>query len=223
MPVQEKEGNAASVSQLVQDVVLEYDSRDTLQAVICDNTVLNTGRNGGVCLLLEEKLGRKIHMLGCMLHFNELPLRALLFSLDGKATSGTKLTGPIGKKLSEDSYLVEAVPFLPVETTVTRPPPAVMTDLSDDQRILLEYMLAVSSGRIPDQFLHRKPGPVNLVRWLTVATRILILYTRTVKPTKVLQDLVEFIQKVYGPGWFVLKQQQSFVKGPEILFSMIQA
>lgn len=223
VPVPEKQGNAATVSQLVHDVVLEYDSADTLQAVICDNTVLNTGRNGGICILLQQKLGRNVHMLGCMLHFNELPLRGLLFSLDGGAVSGTKLTGPIGKKLTDNSYMSDPVLFTPVETTVTRPAPAVLTDLSDDQLILLEYMLAVSSGSIPDQFVHRKPGPVNLVRWLTIATRILILYTRTVKPTKALQDLVEFVQKVYGPAWFTVKQQQCFVKGPEILFSMIQA
>ena len=36
---------------------------------------------------LEELLGRRLHVIGCSLHQNELPLRAVFKSLDGTTTS----------------------------------------------------------------------------------------------------------------------------------------
>jgi hypothetical protein len=115
------------------------------QAVILDNTATNTGRKNGLVACLERKLGRKIHMVGCMLHLNELPLRHLIKELDGATISGNKLAGPIGQKLGDDFYKETPVDFEPVPTTLERPPARVVDDLSGDQRILLEYMLGRGS------------------------------------------------------------------------------
>lgn len=178
---------------------------------------------GGLCACLERKLGRKLHMVGCFLHMNELPLRHLITKLDGKTLSGNKFSGPIGQQLSaEDLHQRRPVNFERVPTNIERPPQQILEDLSNDQRILLEYMLAVSSGEIPENFVNRKAGPVSHARWLTTATRILMLYTRTVEPSPVLKQLVMYIQRVYGKVWFQVKQENTFTKGPTILFEIIQ-
>ena len=39
-------------------VLSEYDSVDTLQAVVCDNTSVNTGHKTGAVTLLEKLLDR---------------------------------------------------------------------------------------------------------------------------------------------------------------------
>jgi hypothetical protein len=82
-------------------------------------------------------------------------------------------------------------------------------------------MIGVSSGTIPRGFVHKKPGPVCHARWLTTATRILMLYTRTVAPSSVFTLLVKFIQTIYGPFWFKIKKEQSFVKAPQLLHEML--
>ena len=154
---------------------------------------------------------------------NELPLRHLVTTLDGKAVSGSQWTGPIGKQLGrEDLHTRGPVAFKPVETSVIRPPAEVLNDLSNDQRLLLEYMLGVSCGTVKESFIHRKPGPLNLARWLTAAIRILMLYTRTLEPSENLILLVNYIQAVYGKVWFRVKSEKSFTKAPEIIFDMIQ-
>ena len=208
---------------MLYSVLEHYDSIDTLQAVICDNTAVNTGHKTGAVTVLERLLDRKIHKLGCLLHWNELPFREIFKQLDGKSNSATVWVGPIGRKLSEELHLEPVVKFSPVATTLGQPEEEVMKDLSADQKLLLQYVLAIDAGKIGDDVLFTKPGPACLSRWLTAATRVLIIYTRTENPSTELQRIVAFIQQVYAPGWFTIKAQSSFLHGPRILFKLLQA
>jgi hypothetical protein len=49
-----------------------------------------------------------------------------------------------------------------------------------------------------------------------------MLYVRTLNRSPTLRQLVLFIQKIYAPVWFIVKKEASFIRGPFILFSMIQ-
>jgi hypothetical protein len=220
--VPEGEGKGSDLADIAYSVLEEYESVDSLEAVLLDNTSTNTGFSGGLCACLEKKLGRKLHLIGCFLHINELPLRHIITQLDGKTISGNKFSGPIGQQLGEDIHQKDCVNFEPVPGKLVMPDREILRDLSDDQRLLLEYSSGVSTGKIYENFVHRKPGPVSHSRWLTTATRILYLYTRTAEPSSVLKLLVRYIVNVYGPVWFHVKGEKSFTKGPEILYNMIQ-
>ena len=47
----------------------------------------------GAVALLENQLGRPLIMGTCLLHLNELPLRHIIETLDGKATDAKNWTG----------------------------------------------------------------------------------------------------------------------------------
>ena len=55
-------------------------------------------------------------------------------------------------------------------------------------------------------------------RWLTLAGRVLIIYTRTLSPSVKLLKLVHYI-----PAWFLLKRSSKLQDTPSILFTSIQA
>ena len=74
-------------------------SMESLLAIGCDGTNVNTGTNGALIVLMEEYLGRPLHWFICMLHANELPIRHLFSNLDGKTSGPRCFTGPIGKLL----------------------------------------------------------------------------------------------------------------------------
>ena len=61
----------------VADVLEKFKSLSTIKAVLVDNTNTNTGCEGGLVTLLEKKIKRNLHTIGCSLHQNELPFRAL--------------------------------------------------------------------------------------------------------------------------------------------------
>ena len=144
--------------------------------------------------------------------------------LDGKNSSGTIWIGPIGKRLSEeDLHLKPVVNFKKVSTSLEEPAADVMSDLSADQKLLLNYVLAIHDGKIPENIVNLKPGPPCLARWLTMASRVLYIYTRSEDPSSELQRIVAFIQKVYAPGWFNIKCQNTFLHGPVILFDLLKA
>ena len=151
-------------------------------------------------------------------------MRHIIRDLDGSTSSATKLSGPIGEQLDAqpDLYRQDPVQFEPIPHKYSRPDSEQFEDLSYDQRLLLEYWLGIGSGRVDDNFVKRKPGPLNMARWLTTATRILILYTRTVNPSETLKVIVTFIVKSYAPSWFNVKFNNDWCAGPAILFDMIQ-
>jgi hypothetical protein len=167
-------------------------------------------------------LGRKVHLLGCALHFNELPLRGMVEHLDGGTVSGTQWSGPIGSLLGKSLIGMTVVKFNPIVTDMDEISDEVAGDLSTDQSIFLSYIKAVSSGQLDDNIACRQVGPLCHARWLTCAIRILSLYCRTQAPSDVLVILVTFIQLVYGKYWFKYKKQSNFIPGPQILLEYIE-
>ena len=84
-----------------------------------------------------------------------------------------------------------------------------MKDLSNDQRLLYEYIIGISQGEVNHKFAAYKIGPLMHARWLTLALRIMSLYTRGVHPdgdNTNIKKLVAFICQVYGPSWFMIKK-----------------
>ncbi|XP_065674214.1 adhesion G protein-coupled receptor L4 isoform X5 [Hydra vulgaris] len=71
----------------------------SLKFIGCDSTATNTGHNGGVIHCLEVKLERKLEWLIFSLHINKLCFWHLIEELDGKTTSKTGFSRPIGKLL----------------------------------------------------------------------------------------------------------------------------
>ena len=216
-------GTGVAQAEAIYKVLQEYNSTDTLIAVCCDNTATNTGHKSGVVVELEKKLNRKLHKIGCLLHWNELPLRQVIRVLDGDTVSGSKWSGPICSRLNEDHHQQESVNFKTVSSPLQRPDDDIVNSLSRDQRLLLENVIAVSSGTWSSgSFKYAKVGPPNSARWLTLAIRILVLYTRTAEPTEELCRIVDFIVKVYAPGWFNIKKHNNFLDGPRILFEILE-
>ena len=193
---------AEILAQVTLDVLQDYDSTDSILAILVDNTAANTGAKNGLVVNLQRKLGRNLHTVGCSLHQNELPLRAVFKKLDGEAIGPTCFTGPLGKRCKKDIQNELQVSFEVVESTITDGfiPSAVLKELSNDQRLLYEYCKGIGCGRVDERWAVRKIGPLSHARWLMLATRILCLYTRDNKPSSNLTKLVHYIVRVYAPA-----------------------
>jgi hypothetical protein len=90
----------------------EYDSVESLDAELMDNTAVNKGFAGSLCACLEKELGRKLHLIGCFLHLNELPLRLIIKDLHGLTKSAIKFSGGLGQQLDEAELLrLELIPL----------------------------------------------------------------------------------------------------------------
>lgn len=188
---------------------------DSLVAIGCDGTNVNTGTKNGIIKRIEDSIERPLHWFICMLHANELPLRHLFSSLDGKTSGPRCFTGPIGKQLQNCETKV-VVSFTPIAallvTTIDK------NDLSTDQKYLHEMHQAVSSGMLSEDLAKRSPGSLNHARWLTTANRILRLYVSVENPCENLKTLVKFVMTVYIPMWFQIKTNPYVHSGAIHLF-----
>ena len=132
--------------------------------------------------------------------------------------------GPMGKSFtSGNCHLKNTVKFLPIEVSDLHDlSDNVVTDLFRDQQLLYEYSRAVSCGQVPVNIARQKPGPINHARWLTFCLTALIDYTRDISPSPNKRKLIEYIQKVYVPAWFIIKSHTNIQHGAKNVFSLMQ-
>lgn len=204
--------SAEHISSGILNFVSDKGGSEDLVLVGCDGTVVNTGYKGGVIRLIEKKIGRPVQWSICLLHFNELPFRALFHHIDGRTEGPNSFTGPIGKHLKSCETLPVAC-FEKIDFTV---PNVDIEDLSPDQKYLLKISKAIQAGECPEDLSLSQPGCLNHARWLTCANRILRLYVSTSNPSAELKIIVTYLLKVYVPQWFSIRKKNPLWKAHDI-------
>ena len=184
----------------------------------CNGTNVNTGWKGGVLRKLEEKLGRPMQGIVCLIHFNELPFRSIFEFINGPTSGPHTYTGPIGSKFPG----CEKLSIVKYKTMDCDIPKLVSSDLSKDQRYLLEISKAIRSGTCPDELRLRNPGRIHKACWLTTANRILRLFISTKTPCAKMRELVRYLLSVYVPMWFSIRKNHSIADGTRHLFETIR-
>lgn len=102
-------GDAATILTEMSNYLRAEDySLDHLVAILCDGTAVNTGNKNGVICRFERLLERPLQWLLCLFHFNELPFKALLTSILGKATGPRTFPGIIGREI----HICENMPVI---------------------------------------------------------------------------------------------------------------
>lgn len=192
---------------------------DSLEVIGCDGTNTNTGRKGGVIVLLELKIHKPLQWFICQLHANELPLRHLFQHLDGGTSGPRAFSGTIGKLLQN----CEELPVAQFSRVDTSFPEFRSYDLSTDQKYLYDICQAVKNGVCPTELSKRDPGKLVHSRWLTTATRILRLYVASENPSENLKILTSFVMRVYAPMWFLIKAQSTCIHGAKNLYESIRS
>ena len=217
-------GTGRGLADDFKDVLAEHDSIETVEAVVADGTNTNTGWKQGFIAHVERDLRRNLIWLICIAHGNELPFRHLFCHCDGgHGTSGPdSFMGPIGQDCKGKIHLLEVVVFTPIPTSVPDMEEEVWMDLSRDQKLLYRYCKAVAGGIVEDNLAKQVAGPINHSRWLTLAIRLMTLYTRTETPSHGLTLIVTYIVQVYCPVWFLMKSRWKFTSGPFHLFTMMK-
>lgn len=162
-------------------------------------------------------MGRSLQWLICQLHGNELPLRHLIIKLDGTTTGPFGFTGNIRKQLPE----CEKLPIVAFESIHAEEIAVDISDLSTDQKYLLQAYQAVSTGHCDDSLAHRNLGKMAHSRWLTTANRLLRLYMSTENPSDNFVIIIKFIMTVYAPMWFRIKCNPSITKASKHLHETI--
>ena len=107
--------------------------------------------------------------------------------------------------------------FEGVETNMEEVSDEIVKKLLKDQRPFFKYIREINEGEVPAKLALQKVGPLNHSRWLTLATRILHLYTRTENPCDGLRKVTSFIMQVYGPSWYHIKRAPKFRSVPALL------
>ena len=208
-------------------MLIDHDLVETLEAVILDGTSVNTGWKTGLLATLERhpNIKRKLLWLVCMLHGNELDFRHLFCHCDGGyGTSGPdSFKGPLGQSCARNNiHEMDVVDFRKIPSNLLELKEPVVKQLSRDQNLLYRYIKAIDSGVLPDNLVGQVPGPPCHARWLTLAVRLMILYTRTAVPCCGLNKVVKYIVQVYGPSWFAIKCKPKFTAGPSHLFNKLK-
>ena len=194
-----------------------------------DSTNSNTGWKGGAFHFLEKYLDRRLFWCVCQLHTNELKLRRLISTIDGKTCSKDGWKGELRKMLKsvpsmERDYKFQAIPSK-VDTAELND--KVVSDLSTDQHYGYRITKAITSGKMDEDLGCLAVGKTGHSRWLTTANLFCSFWCSKhclKKKSKLLARLkmiVTFIVTHYFPCWFQIKIHHSWVDGPNnVLFEL---
>lgn len=219
-----KSGTGESLAQDFVEVLADTQSKDSLRAVLCDGCKANTGWKSGMFVNIERKINSQLLCCSCMLHANELYLREVFIKCDGNfgTTGPESFGGPLGKMCQGDVHQKDVANFQPIKTEVESIPDEVSHDLSRDQQLLYSYCQAIHEGKLCQSLSKQAIGPLNHARWLTLAVRILALYTRTEEPSTELKQITRLITQVYAPMWFRIRRSNNFINGPKLIFETMK-
>ena len=152
----------------------------------------------GVIVRIEIYLGHTVLWLICLCHLNELPLRKVFLLYDGKTVGPDSFEGKLGKEARAQHFLKKPViNFKTIKSSLT----VVREDLSDknlskDQSLMLDYALAIITGKLEKKTANRMIGAIVHSRWCNLATSLMAMYTREKKPSSNLKTLVKYIVQV---------------------------
>lgn len=220
--VNAKDGTADNGSNAILSFVDENKLFDELIALGSDGANTNVGSDGGINRLIELAAHRPLHWFVCMLHLNELPLKALITKLDGKTTGANSFSGPIGNELHSVCNLpIVAFKRFRTAQPLEKLPDPVYKKLSNDQKYLYNVVNALISGKFTESLKQTNIGKINHSRWLTTASRMCRFYAASKSPSDTLKTLTSYIVNVYAPTWFRIKKHELAVNGPENLFFLI--
>ena len=206
----------------------KQDSKETVKVIGTDSCSKNTGHEKGVQACVEEELERPLQRVLCLKHTIEVVWRKYFKSIDGMSSSPTTLTGPIGKKLCNQTFYRQNVvnfarmrpkkPFVKLSIEV-------ISKMSADQAYLYRIVQCIINGSkqftVDRGLLTASPGKFHNACWLTLANRILRFYCSDPNPTPELKQLVHFLLDVYIPAWFDVVQNRSFLDGPKIFHRLV--
>ena len=221
-------GKSVDICEDLTDVVVDNGLQPCLKRIGCDSTNVNTGAEGGVNTLQEQKLDHRLLWHICSLHTGELPLRHLVIDLDGPTSGKDSFSGPVGKlakradSLPPASHFEAISPGIPMRSL----PPAVVNDLSTDQKFLYKITTCIHNSSADISIYSTKIGPMDHSRWLTLASRMCRLYISDHKlegdAKNNLKSIVTFVVKHYSPMWFDVKCEPLYTDGPRHVLSSIQ-
>ena len=141
----------------------------------------------------------------CLLHLNELPLRHLFCEIDGVTNGPDSFKGKIGMEVSAEVWKEANVAFPTVKGKLPIISEEQLAEISRDQRLLYMLSHALDSGVVSDSVAGTTIGPLLHARWLTLACRIIRKAISAKKPTNSISTILQFLQCVYVPAWFLIK------------------
>ena len=211
---------ALKVAQALYDILVQYNSTDSIQILMGDSTNTNTGWKEGTHAFLEKLLGRKLFWGICIIHTNELPLRHLIRAVDGPTCSNRGFSGSVCSLLSKVNDMEYDASFkeMPGGEPLIMIPENVLETMSTDQKLCYRLVQAVKAGDLPPPLQEMQCGPLCHARWLTTGQRIILLWTRkhglTGSDLKVLEMLVKFCLEYYFKLYFDSKVNHLIVDAP---------
>lgn len=213
-------GTGESQAQAVVDALDQWRITDKIAALSFDTTASNTGSRGGACVLIEQKLGRKLLHLGCRHHVMEIVLAASFRACMGVSSGPEVLlfkrfqTGwEFIDKGSFESGMTDDVVRPRISAEKERIIEFATSQLAahqprDDYRELLELAI-LFLGAVPSRgVIFRAPGPMHHARWMAKAIYVLKVwlfrsqFKINAKEEIGLREMCCFVTLVYLESWF---------------------
>ena len=150
----------------------------------------NVGNEQGCLPYIEALLGHPVEWNICLLHANELPLRALFKHYDGKTSGPNSFSGPLGQELKGELNKRKVVRFARIKNDdFPVLPDEVLADIGHDPEYLYDSSWGIIEEHFDEDLEDHETGLFYHARWVTLMNRINRCYASTRNPSYALKQL----------------------------------
>ena len=157
-----QDGTGEEIAKSLYKTLKSIGAEKTVKVAGNDGCLTNNGWDKGACACFERFTGKPLQRFSCMLHANELPLKAALVLHMGKTTGPSTHQGPISKAIHDPQLNERPIvnfqkidcPDFPVLSE------EVHKDLSTEQLYLYDISHGLISGEIDNSLASKSPGTI---------------------------------------------------------------
>ncbi|KAK3931222.1 Homoserine kinase [Frankliniella fusca] len=215
-------GSGLCIADAVVSHLNDWELAENVIGLVFDTTSTNSGRWGGACVLIQQKLTKELLELACRHHVFELLLAVVFDTCIGSSHTPDLLHGDFlqkhWKELDKSNYKTAASTrgLLKLITNADDMIKFCIAQLQnqqprDDYREFLELTILFLGGSVPEkaEYSFRKPGATNKTRWMAKALYCykIWMFGKQLKLTTAESDrffqVCTFLAMYYVKAWFL--------------------
>lgn len=214
-------GSGANQAKAVFDSLTDWSLLENIEALCCDSTASNTGRDKGACVLLEILMEKELLWLICRHHIYEIILKGAFEIKFGKSTGPDV---PLFRKFRDfwksidqtkydigisDDFVNESLEDVKQQILDFCIEYLKKDLIRDDYKEFLELVVIFLGGKSSGTVTFHPPGAIHHARWMAKANYSLKMFIfrrqfllNDKDAEMKCRDVCIFIIRVYTQAWF---------------------
>ena len=218
-----EDGTGAGLARDLHGFLVERRiNMDNVKHLVSDGCEKMVGWKTGTHVSMERIYQRPFGRIICFFHHLEKSFEVILVLYTGHSTSPGTYAYGVGKEVKVEVHKLplkdfEVLPNASLLKLIEGISEDTFRNFSNDHKIFIGLIKIVITGKVDEQWIHMKIGPVVMSRFTTTQVRCIRKWLSEDTPSFELRRVVNYLVYVWAEVFLMAKHRNSFVEAPRLL------